>query len=91
MERKRFKTLPQNTLTRQEEEPKANAKDDVTKKLEEPEGPSILDQKFGPVEVKVKDGVAVDMLTGSEAEDSTSEESSVDSGDDDKEDGMIFF
>nr|XP_053619413.1 repetitive organellar protein isoform X2 [Plodia interpunctella] len=74
-------------LPPKEEEPKANAKDDVTKKLEEPEGPSILDQKFGPVEVKVKDGVAVDMLTGSEAEDSTSEESSVDSGDDDKEDG----
>lgn len=48
-----------------------------------------MEEKFGPAEVKVKDGVAVDMLTGSEAEDdSTSEDSSDDS---DKEDGKLKF
>ncbi|CAH0597578.1 unnamed protein product [Chrysodeixis includens] len=51
---------------------------------EEAEGPSILEQKFGPIEVKVKEGVAIDMLSGSEEEDSTSEDSS---GDSDKDDG----
>ncbi|XP_073963575.1 defective transmitter release [Choristoneura fumiferana] len=45
-------------------------------KKDNDEGPSTLEQKFGPAEVKVKEGVAVDMLTGSEAEDSTSEDSS---------------
>lgn len=54
---------------------------------EEVEGPSALDEKFGPAEVKVKEGVAVDMLTGSEEEDSTSD----DSGDDsDKDDGTLI-
>ncbi|XP_060806861.1 dynein axonemal assembly factor 1 homolog [Amyelois transitella] len=76
------------------EEQKENAENKpkpVTTEVDETEGPSILEQKFGPSEVKVKDGVAVDMLTGSEADDSTSEESSdVDSEDfkvEDKEDG----
>lgn len=52
--------------------------------VEEVEGPSTLEEKFGPAEVKVKEGVAVDMLTGSEEEDSTSDDSSDDS---DKDDG----
>ncbi|XP_059045527.1 golgin subfamily A member 4 [Achroia grisella] len=45
----------------------------LTKEIEEP---LTLEDKYGPVEVKTKDGVAVDMLTGSEEEDTTSEESS---------------
>lgn len=49
------------------------------------EGPSSLEEKYGPEEVKVKDGVAVDMLSASEEEDSTSEDSSDES--DDKDDG----
>ncbi|CAK1540891.1 unnamed protein product [Leptosia nina] len=40
------------------------------------ENPSILEDKFGPAIVETRDGVAVDMLTASEAEDSTSEDSS---------------
>ena len=48
----------------------------------EVEGPSSLELKYGPEEVKVKDGVAVDMLSASEEDDSTSEDSSSDEGDD---------
>lgn len=52
--------------------------EDVTteEQKDKDEVPSTLEEKFGPAEVKVKEGVAVDMLSGSEAEDSTSEDSS---------------
>ncbi|CAH0401748.1 unnamed protein product [Chilo suppressalis] len=43
--------------------------------IKEFEGPSPMEEKFGPAEVKIKNGVAVDMLTGSEADDSSSEDS----------------
>uniref|UniRef100_A0A2A4J8G6 Dynein axonemal assembly factor 1 homolog n=1 Tax=Heliothis virescens TaxID=7102 RepID=A0A2A4J8G6_HELVI len=74
---------------KEEQNPREIKADDTTESKEpdlpEEEGPSTLEQKFGPVEVKVKDGVAVDMLSGSEEDDSTSEDSSDDS--DKKEDG----
>ncbi|XP_031764194.2 dynein axonemal assembly factor 1 homolog [Galleria mellonella] len=52
----------------------------VTQKIEKL---SAVEEKFGPEKVKTNDGVAVDMLTGSEEEDTTSEESS--EGDDEKD------
>lgn len=53
-------------------------------KIEEIEDPLPLTEKFES-EVKTKDGVLVDMLTGSEAEDTTSEESDSESEDETKE------
>ncbi|KAL4703365.1 hypothetical protein ACJJTC_015443 [Scirpophaga incertulas] len=52
--------------------------------LKEDEGPSSLEEKYGPTEVKTIGGIAEDMLTGSEAEDSTSED--LDSEDSDSKD-----
>ncbi|KAM3957260.1 LOW QUALITY PROTEIN: defective transmitter release [Aphomia sociella] len=85
-------------LPPKEEETSTNSKQESgsgnfseSKLIKEIEGPSTVEEKFGPAEVKTKDGVAVDMLTGSEEEDTTSEESSDE--DDNKKDetsiGMI--
>ncbi|XP_072932160.1 uncharacterized protein dtr [Epargyreus clarus] len=53
-------------------------------KIEEIEDPLPIKETFES-EVKTKDGILVDMLSGSEAEDSTSEDSDSESDDEDKE------
>lgn len=73
-------------ITTQEEEKPDDKIEESNKDLLEIEAPSV---KEDPAEVKVKEGVAVDMLSGSEEDDSTSEESSDES--DDKEDGNNYI
>ncbi|XP_022827673.1 uncharacterized protein LOC111357283 [Spodoptera litura] len=70
-------------LSPQEEEKPENKTEESKKDLLEIEGRPVQED---PAEVKIKEGVAVDMLSGSGEDDSTSEESSDDS--DNKEDGI---
>lgn len=60
---------------KEEEKTEDDTKDDDRPKYEE---------IYGPAEVKTKNGTPEDMLTGSEAEDSTSEDSDSDSDSDGK-------